>query len=227
MADVLLDSSPLAPGRSPVRIHYRDAGRRAANRHPARRLGLRRLSVRPSNRRARVPPSDRDSRPHGLWPLRADRHAGDRLSPIRRRGDARGDRGPSSRSAHPLGTQRRRDRRAADWTPGARSDRRRRSSKRLTTSDTSRPHARSSRRSSRNRARRSSTSIHATWIRDRRRVGSRRRLLRRATAASCAFPCCSSTVAAIRGRSRASCEALSAALQTVPSRTLLLVGGRT
>jgi len=26
MADVLLDSSPLAPGRSPVRIHYRDAG---------------------------------------------------------------------------------------------------------------------------------------------------------------------------------------------------------
>jgi pimeloyl-ACP methyl ester carboxylesterase len=26
MADVLLDSSPLAPGRSPVRIHYRDTG---------------------------------------------------------------------------------------------------------------------------------------------------------------------------------------------------------
>src|SRR5437899_4841762 len=26
MADVLLDSSPLAPGRSGVRIHYRDAG---------------------------------------------------------------------------------------------------------------------------------------------------------------------------------------------------------
>ena len=26
MADLLLDSSPLAPGRSPVRIHYRDAG---------------------------------------------------------------------------------------------------------------------------------------------------------------------------------------------------------
>lgn len=26
MADVLLDSSPLAPGRSPVRIHYRDVG---------------------------------------------------------------------------------------------------------------------------------------------------------------------------------------------------------
>ena len=26
MADVLLDSSPLAPGRAGVRIHYRDAG---------------------------------------------------------------------------------------------------------------------------------------------------------------------------------------------------------
>ena len=128
MAFVELSSSALAPGVSPVRIHYRDVGAGRPLVDPARRLGLSDLSVRPPAAGPRGGTSRRHSGSNGLRPIGEARAAGGGLPPSSCGRNPRRHRGARARAAGALGPQRRRGHRAAGGADGAgaahRADRR-------------------------------------------------------------------------------------------------------